>query len=66
MSTRVTAAVDFVVDDRVPVATAARVMQVSREAVCQRMAPAPRDSPTRFTAQASGSEQSVCGVRCDG
>ncbi len=45
MSTRVTAAVDFVVGDRVQIATAARVMQASRQAVYQRLTPAPRREP---------------------
>ena len=40
MSTRVTAAAAFVTEDGVPVTTAARVLQVSRQAVYGRLAPA--------------------------
>ena len=40
MSTRGTAAADFVTEDGIAVTTAARVLQVSRQAVYDRMAPA--------------------------
>ena len=40
MSTRVTAAADFVAEDGIAVTTAARVLGVSRQAVYDRLAPA--------------------------
>jgi hypothetical protein len=45
VSTRVTAAAAFVVEDQVQMTTAARVMQVSRQAVYQRLAPTPEPEP---------------------
>ncbi len=45
MSTRVTVAADFVTGDGVAVTTAARVLQVSRQAVYDRMAPAVEPKP---------------------
>lgn len=45
MSTRVTAAADFVAQDGIAVTTAARVLQVSRQAVYDRLRPAPSCEP---------------------